>query len=1419
MKKNKWSFSFIVFVLVLSFLFVPFFQNGAYVYADIYDDVFGNVQHATGDYVNNLVLLNFMNEENTLNDALPNNQFDVYNDVYNTNEHSLKSFYNQLSNGQLNLETEILEDGNNIEVINVEKNREHFMNYCFYNYDTASWEINDEGYFKYELVSSSTAPNPNMEIDFSFYIQAQHKYFVYGEEGNSEIPEDRDTSDGIISYSYAQELVNSNSNYYIVNGIERYLRELELISLISDQLDNKLDLTKSDNNNDNEIDIISLNVLDNPEKNYKIEWSELLWAHQSTLGAILDVYIDAGIVSGTLHDILNGMFGSVVKAFIKPHIVNQDYIDTYFNCAKNRPSVTSGSITKNINKYYLTTFNADELVGKSKFEDIKNVLQISTTAHELGHVLGLPDLYMYPSNNTDAVSTWSLMCYNTNPSQYMTAYEREQLGWLDEDNIITITNGGTYNLSATVGYDYDNVVAYKIQNEQDTNQWFYFEYRNKELAENEYWEQNTGEAGLLVYRVDTSILTGNMYAQPYGLYVFRDDKVSNATFGLNDEFGNFDTLVNKNVLSWQNGANNYTNSGFKFNVTNVDDKMLVFEFYTDENEILVSLNGDETKTIYVGEDYIDDGFTVLENGQQKTYVQDDNLSSNGTYKIEYEQSGVKVDNIDTSSENVYSIIYTIKDNNGDIHTLKRTLNILKVSVEISLSGATNQVIEMGSSYSELGIVVLENGIDVSKTYLQVDNSDKLAERTVLISCYKCDENYQVNDWTAVDIDTQKEGFYLVYYNIKDLYNESHVLIRKIQIVEGRKQVNGLDINIENKLKILTGEQILYVDSLINLDYIDLSNINISNIANLEQFEFKAGAILDLTSNNLSSFDEINTLLNTCDIKILLSGNKFDINYVGFITKLNNVVIGLQNDGEYQFLINQDEISCELYIYNDYSSYYDLYVNGEMISYDFVMKNYGTYEISLIPKENIDINKVVINKNICGLKQKTNDVSYRYNDSKLNNFNYDDYVEILGIEKSKLYFENTFDNIDKNSLSDQTFTIKISYNLQEIAVLEFSITIFDDVLPVISLNKNSIIYFLDEQDYINQPFVSYATSNDEFDGNLTLNIEKPEFVDYGKYEIVFSSSDSSGNSASEILVVYVGNVYLQDTVNYEYNTQISLPLNFEYFNFDNFIIKYKLQSQTTYSDYNKNDKIVFSNYGDDVLMVQAILLNDNSVVKNLTQNIKIIDTIIPTIELNGEQTVYVSVGGTYMDKGILVQDNTPEKLLTKQIKITLDGKVVDFVDTQTENEYIVEYKVIDRGGNTCIATRKVVVGYTPIVEMTLTDPSVDKIKVGKQFTISVYVFDNSNYDPNVKINWYINDVYYSSSIGLTQTFNIENAGDYNIYAQIDGTTTSSNVLQIHVEDEIKIDPTYIIIAISVASALVVVMFAWALIYKFKNRNFY
>ncbi len=1422
MKKSKYYFLFYIFVVCLVVAWSPIGFNTKLVYADIVEDVFGNVDPVIGDYVNNLIVLNFNGETDTLSQTVPENQIAIYDDVYNTNEHSLNSFYSQISNGLLNLETSFITEpyNNNIDVLSIDKDREYFMSYCFYNNSTNSWQINSDGYFGYELVESTSSPSTSSGLDFGFVLNSTHKYFVYGDSSTISrgMPSDRSVSDGIISYDYAVELCNSNPNLYLVESVERYFRELELISLISNELDGKIDLSKTDNNNDGEIDILNLNILDNPNKNYKIEWSELLWAHQFSLGSILDMQMSYGsLFTGTLHELIqNPLFANALKSMLKSHVFGD--VNTYISCAQNRPSVTTNETTKNIDKYFLTTFNAQDFYGKDSFEQYKDVLEISTTAHELGHVFGLPDLYRYPSNDGDSVGYWSLMCYNSNPSQYLTAFEREQLGWLDENNIVEITESGLYDLSATIGYDDENIVAYKFQNPDDSNQWLYFEYRNKTLDENLYWEKFTGSEGLLIYRVDTSILTGNMTAEPYGLYVFRNESIYDATFGLNEEYGNFDKDILDNAITWQYGAGNYENSGYMCNVTKLNGYDLQFQFSTQENEVLVLLNGEAEKTLYVGDEYIEDGITILENGVTTEYTYDINLSNNSTYKIEYFLNNIKQDSIVCDQENIFTVVYTIKDSYGILHTLNRTVQIIKKTVETQLAGANLQVLETDTVFKDLGVVIKENGVDVTDLYDVVDFIEKLKNRTIFITYYKSDENFVVSDWTSQTIDTSENGYYVARYTIKDLYGEMHYLERHIKIVEGRKQVTGLDIKIENRLKQLTGDLILYADSLIDFDYIDLSNINISSIANLQQFKFKEGAILDLSSNKLNSFDEINVLLENTNIKILLPGNNFDINLVGYISKLNNVVIGLQNDGEYQFIINQNEVVLPLNVYNDYSNYYSLYVNNQLVENDFIINDYGVFEIALMSKENINVNDVVIIKNVCGLNQLSNNVRYRYNEEKLNNFDYDDYLQIIGIEKESLVFSNTFTSVDKNSLDNQKFEINVNFNFENIANFEYNIEIFDDVKPIIELNENVNLYFLSKEDYAGETFIDFVFCNDEFDGKINPTINKPDFDDYGKYEITFTATDLSGNTNVEKIDVYVGNVYLKDIYEFEYNTPIDLPISFDYYNIDNFIIKYKLQSQTNYTEYQKNDKILLTNYGYDVLMVQAIFYNNNSIVKSLSKEIIIVDTIAPTIKLNGEQTVYVAVGGTYMDKGVNVVDNTPDKFLIKQTQIKLNGNVVDFVDTQTENTYVFEYSVVDMGGNKSILTRMVIVGYEPIVEMAITEPSIDKIKVDKDFAISIYVFNNSNYDPNVKINWYINDVLYASG-GLTQTFSFNNAGFYNIYAQVDGTTISSNILQIYVEDEIRINATYIIVTIAVLSALVVILTIWALIRKFKNRYFY
>ena len=398
MKKIKRLFLLLVLTVIVG-SFSGF--NFASTNAGIFDTVFGEVENVEGDYVNNLVIFNFQGESNELNNVISSNQVSIYNDVYNENEHSLNAYYSQVSNGKLNLVTNFLSSADNINVLTIDKNREYFMNYCVYDYNQNSYIINEEGYFPYEIVSSSTAPDSSLVFDFTFYMQAEHYAFVYGDSDNQNyIPQS--SQDGVLSYKQALEFVSSNSGYYLVEGIERYLRELELVSLIDDKLSSQLSLTNCDNNNDGNIDILSFNVLDCPDKDYKVEWSEILWAHQSSLSAFLDYEISYMFFTGSVSSLLNNsLVASYIKSIIQPHIKDSSYIDTYLNYAKNRPSVSNGDSSLNIDKYYLTTFDAHDLQGASSFEAYKNALNLDTTTHELGHLFGLPDLYIYSNQSSD----------------------------------------------------------------------------------------------------------------------------------------------------------------------------------------------------------------------------------------------------------------------------------------------------------------------------------------------------------------------------------------------------------------------------------------------------------------------------------------------------------------------------------------------------------------------------------------------------------------------------------------------------------------------------------------------------------------------------------------------------------------------------------------------------------------------------------------------------------------------------------------------------------------------------------------------------------------------------------------------------------------------------------------------------------
>jgi M6 family metalloprotease-like protein len=121
--------------------------------------------------------------------------------------------------------------------------------------------------------------------------------------------------------------------------------------------------------------------------------------------------------------------------------------------------------------------------------------------HELGHNMGLPDLYLYNSGNQFRdVGTYSIMGNIGGRAPEFFAWERWLLGWLEDDQINCLSNSETFSLSPIELADgLVKSTVIKISNKQA----IILESR-RAIG----YDAGLGNEGVLIYLVDPSIDSG-----------------------------------------------------------------------------------------------------------------------------------------------------------------------------------------------------------------------------------------------------------------------------------------------------------------------------------------------------------------------------------------------------------------------------------------------------------------------------------------------------------------------------------------------------------------------------------------------------------------------------------------------------------------------------------------------------------------------------------------------------------------------------------------------------------------------------------------------------------------------------------------------------------------------------------------------
>ena len=192
-----------------------------------------------------------------------------------------------------------------------------------------------------------------------------------------------------------------------------------------------------DKNNDGKIDSITIIYRPTTQSNISVTWSSPLWNYRD--------YANYVTINTDKGSITSGKYFQVTNSYTKPDGTTKGYLF----------KDSDGNVT----------------------------VSISVAIHEMGHIMGLKDLYN--SSQQSPVYYLSAMAKHLSPvPQLISVKEKEALGWVNDGDVETIIADGQYNLRA-LGTSGQGAVGYKFDI-PEKGKTVYLEYRNFGADGNKY---------------------------------------------------------------------------------------------------------------------------------------------------------------------------------------------------------------------------------------------------------------------------------------------------------------------------------------------------------------------------------------------------------------------------------------------------------------------------------------------------------------------------------------------------------------------------------------------------------------------------------------------------------------------------------------------------------------------------------------------------------------------------------------------------------------------------------------------------------------------------------------------------------------------------------------------------------------------